>query len=105
MFLREILSSQIEVTSIDQKGVIIRAGTRPETGDINSGIDMSLYYELANVMKPYLHIPQIVYTNDDKEEMIHWHNRFFNNPGKVILNTLKDESDMTYGYDPNDLPF
>jgi len=50
--LREKLSEAIEIHTIPGRGVLLRAGKQPRTGDVNRGDRLPLYGEVARALVP-----------------------------------------------------
>jgi hypothetical protein len=82
--LRKALSSPIELEALSN-GVMIRAGTVPELGDVNRQIDTPLLRKVAKALEPVTlfgdQFSRIYRLSGDEDLLRRWERRFLDAPG------------------------
>jgi hypothetical protein len=79
--LRSVLPDDARVFPWPGGGTCVVLGDAPDVGDVNRGNNLPLYRRLARVLRPHLHVPEVLYFQDEEgmaaqDAQAAWHRRF-----------------------------
>jgi hypothetical protein len=73
---KRLASPGISVQAISEERAVVTLGEWPEAGDIERGLTLPRYRELARVLEPYTYCTRAPWTDFSEEDQHRWQRRF-----------------------------